>query len=36
VPAREQVFQWVDDQGVVNWTNRVDRVPRRYREQASQ
>ena len=36
LPAREQVYQWVDDQGVANWTNRVDRVPRRYREQASQ
>jgi len=36
LPAREHVYQWVDEQGVGNWTNRVDRVPRRYREQASQ
>jgi len=36
LPAREQVYQWVDERGVANWTNRVDRVPRRYREQASQ
>jgi uncharacterized protein DUF4124 len=33
LPAREQIYQWVDDQGVVHWTNRVDRVPRRYREE---
>ncbi len=31
-PPREQVYQWVDEQGVAHWTNRVDRVPRRYRE----
>ena len=32
LPAREQVYQWTDEQGVAHWTNRVDRVPRRYRE----
>jgi hypothetical protein len=36
LPVREQVYQWVDDQGVAHWTNRVDRVPRRYREEARQ
>lgn len=33
-PAREQVYQWVDEQGVAHWTNRLDRIPRRYREEA--
>jgi hypothetical protein len=34
LPTRELVYQWVDDQGVAHWTNRADRVPRRYREEA--
>ena len=34
LPARQQVYRWVDEQGVAHWTNRVDRVPRRYREEA--
>jgi hypothetical protein len=36
LPTREQVYQWVDDRGVAHWTNRVDRVPRRHREEARQ
>jgi hypothetical protein len=31
-PTRPQVYQWVDEQGVAHWTNRLEAVPRRYRE----
>lgn len=34
LPARQPVYQWVDEQGVAHWTNRLDRVPWRYREEA--
>ena len=32
LPARRtQVHRWVDEQGVVHWTDRLETVPRRYR-----
>ena len=31
VTPRPEVYQWVDEQGVVHWTNRRDAVPLRYR-----
>ena len=34
LPERQPVYQWVDEQGVAHWTNRLDRVPWRYREEA--
>lgn len=30
--SRTQVYRWVDEQGVVHWTNRAETIPRRYRE----
>lgn len=31
-PARHtRVYRWVDEQGVVHWTDRLETVPRRYR-----
>ena len=35
-PVRQtQAYRWVDEQGVVHWTNRLETVPRRFREQVS-
>jgi len=35
-PARQsQAYRWVDDQGVVHWTNRLETVPARFRAQVS-
>jgi len=36
VPSRpaQQLYRWVDDQGVANWTNNGQAVPQRYRSQA--
>ena len=31
---RPQVYEWVDEQGVVHWTNRREAVPPRYRPSA--
>jgi hypothetical protein len=34
-PTRQtQIYQWVDERGVVHWTNRLQTVPLRYREEA--
>ena len=35
VPSRppQQLYRWVDDQGVANWTNNRQAVPQRYRSQ---
>ncbi len=30
----QQLYRWVDDQGVANWTNNGQAVPQRYRSQA--
>jgi hypothetical protein len=30
--SRTQVYRWVDEQGVVHWTNRAETIPRRYRQ----
>lgn len=30
---RSQLYRWVDDQGVANWTNNREAVPERYRAQ---
>jgi hypothetical protein len=33
---RGQLFRWVDDQDVIHWTDRLDRIPPRYRAKAEQ
>ena len=35
VPSRpaQQLYRWVDEQGVANWTNNRQAVPQRYRSQ---
>jgi hypothetical protein len=33
---RMDPLRWTDDEGVTTWTNRLDRVPRRYRDQVLQ
>jgi hypothetical protein len=30
---RGELYRWVDEQGAVHWTDRLDRVPKRYRPQ---
>ncbi len=32
-PLRE-IYRWIDEQDVTNWTDRLDKVPERYRAQA--
>jgi hypothetical protein len=32
--ARQQVYHWVDEQGIAHWTNRLESVPTRYRQSA--
>lgn len=32
---RAHAYRWVDEQGVVHWTDRLDAVPRAYRDKAS-
>jgi hypothetical protein len=33
-PARRtQIYRWIDEQGVVHWTDRLETVPRQYREE---
>jgi hypothetical protein len=32
---RSDAYRWTDEQGVTTWTNRLERVPRRYRDQAA-
>jgi hypothetical protein len=34
--AIPQLYRWVDDQGVANWTNNGEAVPERYRAQLKQ
>lgn len=31
--SRGELYRWVDEQGVANWTDRLDNVPVRYRAQ---
>jgi len=31
-----QLYRWIDEQGVVHWTNRLDSVPEQYRSRAKQ
>ncbi len=31
---RSQIYHWTDDSGVTIWTDRLDRIPERYRAQA--
>jgi len=31
----DRVYRWTDEAGVTTWTNRLDRVPRRFRDQAA-
>jgi hypothetical protein len=34
-PARHmQFYRWADEQGVVHWTDRLEAVPQRYRQEA--
>jgi len=33
--ARGPAFHWTDSGGVTTWTNRLDRVPKRFRDQAA-
>lgn len=36
-PSRNtQTYRWTDEQGVVHWTDRLETVPLRYRQQAKQ
>jgi hypothetical protein len=35
-PRMSQLYRWIDEQGVVHWTNRLDRVPEQYRSRAKQ
>jgi hypothetical protein len=30
--SRPQVYRWVDEQGVIHWTNQSDTIPRQYRQ----
>ena len=32
---RGSAYHWTDDRGVTTWTNRLDKVPKRFREQAA-
>src|SRR5262245_42285227 len=32
---RGPAYHWTDDRGVETWTNRLDRVPKRFRDQAA-
>jgi hypothetical protein len=32
---RGQAYHWTDDRGVTTWTNRLERVPKRFRDQAA-
>jgi hypothetical protein len=34
--APTQLYRWVDDQGIANWTNNRESVPQRYRAQLKQ
>jgi Domain of unknown function (DUF4124) len=34
-PARHQLYRWIDDQGVVHWTDRSEAVPPQYRTQTN-
>jgi hypothetical protein len=33
--GRGQAYHWTDDRGVTTWTNRLERVPKRFRDQAA-
>ena len=33
--ARGPAYQWTDDRGVTTWTNKLERVPKRFRDQAA-
>jgi hypothetical protein len=33
--ARGPAYQWTDDKGVTTWTNKLERVPKRFRYQAA-
>jgi hypothetical protein len=33
--ARGPAYHWTDSGGVTTWTNRLDRIPRRFRDQAA-
>jgi hypothetical protein len=32
-PGSREAFRWTDDNGVTTWTDRVDKIPERYRTQ---
>jgi hypothetical protein len=32
---RGPAYQWTDDKGVTTWTNKLERVPKRFRDQAA-
>jgi len=32
---RAEAYQWTDERGVTTWTNRLEKVPRRFRDQAA-
>ena len=32
---RRPAYHWTDDRGVTTWTNRLERVPKRFRDQAA-
>jgi hypothetical protein len=33
--SRGPAYHWTDDRGVTTWTNRLERVPKRFRDQAA-
>ena len=33
--SRGQAYHWTDDRGVTTWTNRLEKVPKRFRDQAA-
>ena len=35
-PHRGPLFRWVDEQGAVHWTDRLDAIPEQYRARAKQ
>ena len=32
---RAEAYHWTDDRGVTTWTNRLEKVPKRFRDQAA-
>lgn len=35
-PARAQVYQWEDEQGMLNLTDNLEKVPEKYRDRATE